>query len=399
MDVMQKLLLTTFLSLVFLSRFDSHAQLVTVPSPRTHAQAGIFADSSATMSDRDKAGLRGPVKECIEEATYNEFSTSTKTDYSADGNLLTQRTVNHDGSDWLQTWIYDSLGRLTKYTFGKSGDKPREITYEYDGSGRLLTIKNPDSREETRFQYDERGHKTSVKTFNPEKSEDTKAVGGDVSALAAAEFGYGVPRGGTLSTIFDKNDRPAELLIRDASGSLVSRVVRIYGANGQLLEEKSTMENPVLLLFADHPELLGQLDPSQLAAVNKGLTTFMRGQGLFGKRYSYDSGQRVREVHTRSFAFDQTTTTMYNEEGDISETREISTMNPYVPAGRVFSIDDDGNLVPENKEGTPVASPAPPRESKANYIYEYDSYSSWTKQTTIRPGSPPTVRARTITYY
>ena len=394
----QRLLLTTSFILVILLPLVSLAQQVAMSSA-THGQSGKPADSSVPMSDRDKAGLRGSVQAYVEESLYNEFSSSTTTEYRPDGNLLSQRSVYHDGSDWLQTWIYDSTGRLTNYAFGKSGDKPREITYEYDGSGRLLTIKNTDSREETRFQYDERGRKTSIKTFNPDKSDDTRAVGIGVSALAAAESGYGVPRGGTLTTVFDENDRPTELQILDANGGVVSRVVMAYGAGGQLLEEKSTMENPALLLFGNQPEMQEQLNPSQLAAFNKGMTTFLRGHGLFGKQYSYDSANRIREVHTTSFAVDQTTTTTYNEEGDISETREVSAMNPPVKAGRVFSIDDEGNLVPKEEDDAPVAAPEPPRESTVKYVYEYDGNKNWTKQTAIRPDSPPTVRLRRITYY
>jgi len=398
MATKQRLLLTTSFILVILLPLVSLAQQVAISSA-THGQSGKLADSSVPMSDRDKAGLRGPVQAYVEESLYNEFSSSTTTEYRRDGNLLSQRSVYHDGSEWLQTWTYDTTGRLTNYAFGKSGDKPGETTYEYDDSGRLLTIKNADSGEKTRFQYDERGRKISIKTFNPDKSDDTRAVGIGVSALAAAESGYGVPRGGRLTTLFDENDRPSELQVHDANGSLVSRVVMIHGAGGQLLEEKSTMENPALLLFGNHPEMQQQLNPSQLAAFNKGMTTLLRGQGLFGKQYSYDSANRIREVHTKTFAVDQTITTAYNEEGDISETREVSVMNPALQAGRIFSIDDNGNLVPKNDDDAPVAAPEPSRESTVKYVYKYDGNKNWTKQTAIRPDSPPTVRLRTITYY
>jgi len=355
------------------------------------------------MSDREKAGLRGPVRECIEETTYNEFRYSTTTVYSADGRLLSRRNANPDGSEWVQTWTYDSAGRLTNTIFGKSGDTPKEIVYEYDGAGRVLTAKNPDLGEETRFSYDDDGRKTSVKTFDPSKKEDSKATGISAtmatSALDASEAGYGVPRGGTLTTVFDESDRPADLQVRDAQGTLVSSIRRIYGAKGELLEEKSTTENPALLLFGNHPEMREQMSPPQLAALNKGLTSLLRGQGLFGRKYSYDDEGRLQEVQIRTFAFDQTSTMTYNDRGDIADTREVTFRNPAAQGGRSFSIDDDGNLVPANADTTPQAAAEPPQDVNIKYIYEYDGRNNWTQQTTARQSSPPSVRRRTIIYY
>jgi hypothetical protein len=53
-----------------------------------------------TMSDREKAGLRGLVKTCVEETTGppDDRKYWTTTEYNPDGRLLTTRNTNSDGS-------------------------------------------------------------------------------------------------------------------------------------------------------------------------------------------------------------------------------------------------------------------------------------------------------------
>src|SRR5271163_247525 len=121
--------------------------------------------NNPTMSDRDKAGLRGPVKTCVEEGTKYLITT----EYSSDGKLLTTRTTNTDGPEWVSTRTYDADGRLTKTIWGKVGEPGNESVYAYDGTGRLLSITNhPEKSGRIDFQYDEQGRKTSVQSFDPE---------------------------------------------------------------------------------------------------------------------------------------------------------------------------------------------------------------------------------------
>jgi YD repeat-containing protein len=85
------------------------------------------------MSDREEAGLRGPVRTCIDEiipADGRKYSTTTE--YSPDGRLLASSNTNSDGTAWIKTQTYDADGRLTKATWGKVGEPGDESLYAYD---------------------------------------------------------------------------------------------------------------------------------------------------------------------------------------------------------------------------------------------------------------------------
>jgi YD repeat-containing protein len=102
------------------------------------------------MSDRDKAGLRGPVKTVLDEQTFSgadgqQLLTTTTTHYAPDGRILEVRTGNPDGSEWVTSYTYHSDGRLFKTVSGKVNSAPSsETTYSYDEAGRLVGLKSGD---------------------------------------------------------------------------------------------------------------------------------------------------------------------------------------------------------------------------------------------------------------
>ena len=65
---------------------------------------------SKQMTDREKAGLRGPVKSCVEE-TNAPGNRVTTTEYDLDGRLLMDRTSDRRR---VNTRTYDANGRLVK---------------------------------------------------------------------------------------------------------------------------------------------------------------------------------------------------------------------------------------------------------------------------------------------
>ena len=77
--------------------------LVLVALPAWLARAQQLSETRALMTDRDKAGLRGPVKAVLDEQTFSaadgqQFRMSTTTEYAPDGRILEQRIGNSDGS-------------------------------------------------------------------------------------------------------------------------------------------------------------------------------------------------------------------------------------------------------------------------------------------------------------
>jgi YD repeat-containing protein len=329
------------------------------------------------MSDRETSGLRGPVRVCVEESVGSLGSKSSR-EYTLDGKLLTVRYDYADGSESV-------------------------FTYAYDGAGRSLSITNNRNADRSDFRYDEHGSVTEILTFDPKTIARNRNAATAVSAWDTARSGIGVPMGGTVTVLHEENRRPVELQVRGAEGGLVARVVRSYNAEGRISEERPTLENPAaLFLERMSPEERNQLSPTHLKAMNKAVTTMSHGQRKSGKVYSYDAHGRVTQLRETSFAFEKTTTILYNDHGDVVHV-SISVGNNAVLLHSVsYSVDEEGNLTPgEAPSGTPQHLPLFPLE-EIHYSYQYDGYGNWTRQTTIGgPGSGTAAgeRHRTLTYY
>src|SRR5690242_18016399 len=86
-------------------------------SPAWLALAQQPFQTNTSMSDRDNAGLRGPVKTLTEEQVFSDADgqqsrTTTTTHYDPDGRILENRMENPDGSGWITSYTYHSDGRL-----------------------------------------------------------------------------------------------------------------------------------------------------------------------------------------------------------------------------------------------------------------------------------------------
>lgn len=357
------------------------------------------------MSDREKAGLRGPVAICVQEVDGGDGrKSSTTTEYSLDGKLLATRISQPDGSEWVTTNTYDTNGRLVNTVSGKLGEPGTEMRYDYDETGRLLTITNstePGNR--TNFHYDEQGRKTTTQSFDPEtlkRAQNSMYAGSPWEAAVGA--GIGVPFGGNIATIYNGNGQPTEAQIRSSEGRIVSRVVRSYDAHGRIIEEKHIQENPAWL-FADRfsAEERAQLNDKQLEAMNKATKLMLSGRSGTGISYIYDGQGRITKIHDRNSAFDHLTTITYNEHGDKGEERTTIAGNTTVPVGVPFSLDENGNLIPSNPAAKPTELPDW-LSGEIRYVYQYDSYGNWTQQTvnhSSSPDKPSHVCHRKLTYY
>jgi hypothetical protein len=316
----------------------------------------------ATMSDREKVGLRGPVRTYVEETILPDGSKySTTTEYSPDGKLLATRTSQPDGSEWVTTNTYDTNCRLVKTVSGKLGEPDTAMRSDYDETGRLLTItNNPEKGGSADFHYSEQGRRTTVQSFAPETLQRASSMYG--GPYAAVRAGFGVPVGGKVTTIYDDKGQPTEAQIRNGEGRILSRVVRSYDAHGRIIEEKHIQENPAWL-FAD-------MNDKQLEAMNTAMKSLLSGRNGTGISYAYDAQGRVTEIRKRNFAVDKVTTTSYTEHGDKSEERTTVT----------------------GKFG----------EKEVQHAYQYDSYGDWTQQTVnynSSPDEPSYVCHRKLIYY
>ena len=358
------------------------------------------------MSDREKAGLHGPVRTCVEETILPDGkSYLTAREYGPDGRTLAARSSNSDGTEWIVTRTYEADGPLTKIVSGNSRESGLESVYTYDGTGRLLSITNsPHEGDRIDFHFDAQGRKTAIHRFDPKTLERAQTTAYAISAWDAAGSGAGVPIGGSIISIYDGHDEPAEARVVGPTGNLVIRFVRTFDANGRIIEENQEQVNPGLM-FAERfsSEDRARIDEKEMEALNKAATTMLSGLRGTGTTYAYDSHGRMIESRERNFVFEKITTILYNAQGDKAEERATITSNSVLPVGVAFSIDENGGFVPERSNAEELSSAGMPSEdSKIFYTYQYDSHGNWVEQTVIhgsRPDEPLSVNRRKLTYH
>jgi YD repeat-containing protein len=370
--------------------------------PLTTAQIAPSEESSATMSEREQRGLRGPVRSCIQESsytgmtdaegkTYPEVHSEVTTEYDTSGRTLATRSSDSDGSEWVTRYSYDPSGRLLKTRWGIEGQAGMETNYSYDQQGRLQNISygsRPDNP--VIFHYDDHGRKSKIEISSPADYLGPVAV--EVgSPFEAAGRAPNLPGGGSATTIYDEHDRATEVQVRDSSGELVSRAVATYDAHGHILEEKQILDNPEMMFPAEiRAQMLEQsgLSADQLQQeLRVQLTELMAGQsGPYSVSYGYDTHGRVHHINRRIFNDEQEIETTYNEHGDTASEITRST-----------------RLVGETDPTTPAAGL--PSYSEVRYSYEYDYHENWIEQSISYRSSPDaafessTVIKRTLTYY
>ena len=392
-----KTILVSFLCLECVSELPA---LALPNSTGTETQDTSYTTRSTAVSDREKAGLRGPARTCVEENDLPDGRKySTAWEYTPDGRLLTNRVSNPDGSEWLTTYTYHPDGRLAKVVSGKVGEPGSETVYAYDEAQRLLAItRNGGEGGRTEFHYDGEGHKTSIQTFDPKVLERAQNSAFSGSPWDAAVWRIGVPLGGNITTIYNEVDQPTEAQIRDAAGRLVSRFVRKYDANGQISEEKPFLENPAALFLDRLPaEERAKLNPAEINA----FTTLLAGRARAGNSFSYDAQGRVSKTWERNMMFEKTTTIIYNDQGDKAVEGTTLTGNSVIPVGVPHSINEHGALVPSEPSVEPQSLPLP-EQSEVRFAYQYDSHGNWTQQTAnyLSGGvASSQVRSRKLTYY
>jgi YD repeat-containing protein len=353
------------------------------------------------MSDRQKAGLHGPVHECTEQHTtppvenFPGTSYSSKSTYDSDGKLLQTSMANSFGKDeqeFSTTYTYDSAGRLLKTT-PTGSSAATDTNYTYDEKGRLLGISSGPG-ETSVFSYDDRGVRTRIMKSNASSALISSGTAYAFSVMEVEDPFLPIPPGGQVKTLFDDLARPAEWQVFNANANLTNRLIRSYDAQGRVLETSYTMENFALNLPPDFQQQL-LAEPGAAEEMAKKLTKLLGSKREFTRMsYRYDEeGRLVEKRHKVGSTFmEMVTKTAYNEHSDKSEERTTTFGDPNPQNG--------GPDAP-----TAVASGTPSQDVLVRYSYEYDDVGNWTEQTISTqsaPGEPflvSTVTRRTITYY
>jgi YD repeat-containing protein len=369
----------------------SCASLLIFVASMTLAQQSPHSGSS--ISDREKAGLRGPVKEEIDSQTMSlpsgekVFTTTTK--YTVDGRILEKRATNPDGSEWVTSYSYYPDGRLLKIVTGNAGSTNRsETTNLYDEQRRLVAIKSGD-KIQIRYQYDDRGRKSAIETC------DSKPLPPNVAYAPhweGTDLGFVPSPGGKITTMYNEQGVATGAQFYDAEGNLLGHIVRKFDTEGRVVAEEQTADAPQENL---PEELQSKLNAEQMKSVG----TLMAGMQNNVISYSYDAQGRVTERHRSGGVFgEQVTVTTYNDHGDKASERETTVMRPDTGP---WNLTDAGAFVPAGKPNPPQ----PPLSSETQHAYQYDQYGNWTEQTIVSRSQPDesfrpaTVIRRKLTYY
>jgi YD repeat-containing protein len=360
-------------------------------------------NKTPAISDREKAGLRGPVRECTEERTTPAFAGHPETKYSStseydtEGRVIKTIVSGQDGSKWISSHIYDVHGQLVKTTSGNADATMVETTYRYDEKGRLSGYASPGAMgsETTRFEYDERGRKTRV-VISDEPASARGPYGATSFAYSAegADLYYPAPKGGSVRTLYDENDRPIETQVYVAEGQMLQRLVQSYDAGGRPSETKILLGDPLAMLPAEFKtQVLNE--PGGAEEMQRHIAELFGVQGqMFKTSYVYDPEGRLTEKRIH-IGYNEETVTSFAYDGNGNKIREIS------------KTSGDANP-PRNDGGVQSATAAPDgwaQGSEVTYSYKYDGYGNWTEQAAYSKSRPDgasenaAICRRTITYY
>jgi hypothetical protein len=315
------------------------------------AQVGTAVMGSRRLSDRERAGLRGPVKTCS-DLIGREIGINT--DYSPDGRLLGYRVPRGGIFPWLG--ISDIVDVTTEF---------------YDKQSNTTKVGRVSIGVTDEFQYDARGRKTRVRKVSPCTFLLIPGYWAMLETFEFAEAGCSLSGGGTVTTRYNENDQPIESLICNANGELLMKINHNY-ANGRLISETLVIVRLSETLVIWRRQMQERFPENEQERENMAKTRAildqLQGLGMECS-YTYDADDRVIRTLMQVGDFKGDESKTYNEQGDEDWTLTIGI------------IDDV--------------------RSEFRYLYQYDSHGNWTERTTVNADHTdnPNTQRRTLSYY
>ena len=270
------------------------------------------------MSDREAAGLRGPVAVC--ETEHIEKGTVTRDSFRRDGQRTEQWHRNRSGFEWSIVRRYDAGGRVLEEE--RSAPQAQILTYKYDLAGRLarVDVRSPGGPERKQESYQYKDDQTSVVTLYIDPPlRDMKNVA--VSTDRMLHMSIDAVR---IITMRDSKARPTEKVLYDIDNRVIRRVLFRYDGAGRLLAE-------------------GEAEPDER----------MRADMRNSYRYNA-SGRCIQALMRWGATGGQRKTMSYNDLGDLAEERVVP-----LPAEVALH------------EAAPWST---------HYDYEYDTRGNWTSR-------------------
>jgi hypothetical protein len=300
------------------------------------------------ISDRQKAGLRGPVRSVEDERTYPAITSSDgtadqemkwwkKTEYDREGRISaiwgrdSSREHGLGKSLYVTRYTYNASGQLLRMTQERDGEEEGETVYHYGDRGRVESITNSkDPGNPIAFHYDANGRRSKVAIAKP--VEGPEGLGERTAVSYSPEYLFdvetsspSVPDGGSAVTLYDDHDRPIEVQTRNTSGGIMFRMQRVYDDQGHVLDEKTTMDDVLSMIpAAEQKKMMDQGGVSaqefrdQVAPeLREQVAKLLGGSEMSSIKYTYDAqGRETLKIQKAMGQIEQRVETSYNEHRD-----------------------------------------------------------------------------------
>jgi YD repeat-containing protein len=337
------------------------------------------------MTDRDRHGLRGPVKTVICEsfdwdekagAVSEKASRREELTFSPQGILIENVSQFQGGPKQRSTNIYDQDGRLREIKFHNLDGTESSLRMKYDQQGQPIRFGA------TVTYSSENGRKIKTEVFEPKTPGVDRAVGFTDSPSQATFWSTG--NAAVAATFFDGTGRSAEMVLYDDEHVKIYKLVRSYDERGRVTSEECQTLSP--RVFTSQQGTQGEVMPEEMAQLFARILT----QGPMQVTYKYDDQDRVIEqTQTMGLFGYERTVSVYNEHGDLSKHQSYSTRQD-VP------VDEEGDVL--------RPPPAPERlESETEFTCQYDNRGNWIRKKTATLHQSKfrweSVETRSITYH
>jgi hypothetical protein len=292
---------------------------------------------------------------------------STVEEYRPDGKLRFWEMRNPDGSICQTSNSYDDAGLLIESQF-QSGDAPAGRTiYFHDGRGRLIRQvgRSPDGSERVTEEhvYAAGGEHTKILHF-----PTTGRVSDIYCPVEGVDFYFNAPGTTTMTTVLNGHERVSEVLLKDADGGVLRRVVLTRDESGRVVKDEVLLGAEPLM--PDVP-MLGS------------------GAALATNEYTYDElGRRVGVVRRMFGLCEQRETTRYDDRGNRTQT----------------TTEEQGREANMHEGNVEYRTAAMDRR-EARFEYKYDASGNWVERVTSqRHGDNPdftpcSMERREIAYF
>ena len=339
-------------------------------------------------TDKEKHGLRGPVKNVlIETAQFVEQDGqsaekplfSHMITFNRDGQLIEQVNRNPDGSEWRTVNHYSDSGNLVATrNFDLTGALHSEMRYIYDANNRLAAeqhvTRDGKVTTPTTYAYDDAGGKVKIQELDFQEQADMMiGIEGTNTVVNASEARR-------VESRYDR-DEAVEIKVFNIDGALFSRVEITRDSWGNPLEETQYVGD----VFPPGECASNSCSTEEMVALTEEQNAELAAE--FARLFS--PGTAISK-HTHR----------YDPEGRLIESK--LTMMDMEISSQTFAYDEVGNKSEEVNytNGTLGA--------RTIYEREYDKHGNWTKELVSGASSwdaefgfstPAHVTRREITYW